>query len=480
MQFLLLHLLSVLALPVGQAPVEFTPARLTGAAQVHSYCDDRTPVVVELAQGALVKEMEVRLPWSRIQVPGGLTLWVHEKYVDLEGQKGTLNARYVNARPLPSTGPESYPLGKFKQGDAVYFLDREGPWLKVVAPEEISGWVLKSHVEEVSASTSQGRDWERLWKQSREARRKAMGVGVPSKAVPAAAARKQPGQPTQPEFARSSGRAQPRTGRTEVRDSALTKAAKGTEVPNSSKSNFADDKVVVQQSFAETESILKKAENDLKRIKAGSYSKKEADRLEKEFARVLWTALDEGQLARAQAGLNELDGVRAATGQQLGTLSNPQSTPTRPLSNAPAQEISPISSPATVAQNNQAHIQKADTSLSTGTMKKETPEVRLRKSPHSPHHSPIVLSTKRPPKAKAGQYDVTGWVDYRPKASPKYPFVLKSGKQHYAIESGDGRFNLKNYVGREVALRGKWRTAGQESVQVLNITYLRLLPKKSK
>lgn len=103
--------------------------------------------IVELERGTPVEIVERHGDWLRVSIPGGLPLWVHGDYVSQGKRAGVINSEGVRARPMPSTDSRSTPVGAFNRGDAVRILERAEPWLKVLAPEWLTGWVSVDQVQ---------------------------------------------------------------------------------------------------------------------------------------------------------------------------------------------------------------------------------------------------------------------------------------------------------------------------------------------
>ena len=76
-------------------------------------------------------------------------------------------------------------------------------------------------------------------------------------------------------------------------------------------------------------------------------------------------------------------------------------------------------------------------------------------------------------------YTWVGWVEYRPRLFPDYPYAVVRGGRKHAVQSPDGRFRLRDFVGREVAVRGNWtRPSSAPGLRVLEISEIRVLPRR--
>jgi len=116
--------------------------------KLHAFYDPHAAVVLEAAKDLPVEVIGELVPWSKVRVPGGLDVWVHRDFVvfDKEG-RGTLTRGNVNIRPLPSTGPESHPLGHFDKEQAVWRLAVDGDWVQVRCDPNVPAWIETRFLE---------------------------------------------------------------------------------------------------------------------------------------------------------------------------------------------------------------------------------------------------------------------------------------------------------------------------------------------
>ncbi|KAA3608100.1 MAG: hypothetical protein DWQ01_13575 [Planctomycetota bacterium] len=354
-------------------------ASVVEKAAVHCFCDTRTPVVLDLAEGDWVRIIEVREPWSRVMVPGGLTLWVHGRYVDFDGRQGRLNARFVNARPLPSTEAHSIPVGKFDQGDEVLLLERKGEWVRVLAPEGLTGWVKNQQLKKLPTLPAR---WQAEWKSRGQKRRQSF--------LKAADSNQAAGQGAVGE-----------SGQGGDRQAALAQARWNREA---------------RQHLLQAELALARTPSD--QIQGAA-----AQDLQVQFGRVLWISGESEILLRARQGLARLDAlVRAAQAPAVAVQEPPKPVPV------------------------------------------EKPEVEPDPEPR--------------PVPGLESYHLVGWVEYRPRLYASVPYVIRSGGQVFGLKSPSGRYALRNYIDRKIAVRGTWRPGKIQGLRVLEITDLRVLPKE--
>ena len=103
--------------------------------RVNSALIDRLPAAM------LLRVIEKKSTWLKVEVAGGLPLWIYSRFLDRDGNDGRITGRGVRARPLPSTTNESQPVGNYPTGATVRVLEDSEEWVRIRAPESIGGWV---------------------------------------------------------------------------------------------------------------------------------------------------------------------------------------------------------------------------------------------------------------------------------------------------------------------------------------------------
>lgn len=385
------------------------------AVTVRSFFKDTMPAVAELAPSTPVKIVEERAPWSRVQVPGGLLVYVHQNYLTREGETGTINASNVRARPLPSDAPESYPVGLFVKGDKVQVLGMNGPWYQVVAPESLSGWVESKDLQPIGAPPS---SWEQEWAAARTTRTSLMArqaaVAPPGAQAPASAPATAPAPAAAAAAAAAAG------------ESRSSSALLGDPVPAGASAG-SSEKPVDPLGGLDPVAALHQAEVDMNQaIAAGRYDAAELDHLAGVFAAVPTRTSDALLVTRAQDNQTRLAAYRE--GKELE----------RSLQ-ARQQELNAEADDAEAAAARKAKV---------------------------PRPTPAVLET----------YTLTGWVAHKPAVYSAVPYVVSSGAGEVPVLAVGSRYDFADYVGREVAVRGSYRPSTAPGVRVLEITELRVLP----
>lgn len=136
------------ATPVAESPVAPTAEptetywQTAGETALYPTRDLQEPVMATLAAHTPVEILEQRKAQARVTIPGGIPLWVYDKYVAADGNQGVINATSVNARPLPDTDNlKAPPVGRFKKGDKVTIMETRNKWVQVRAPARLGAWV---------------------------------------------------------------------------------------------------------------------------------------------------------------------------------------------------------------------------------------------------------------------------------------------------------------------------------------------------
>ena len=158
---------------------------------------------------------------------------------------------------------------------------------------------------------------------------------------------------------------------------------------------------------------LDEAEAGLTELSAMGWNSNLAGKIESILGAVLWTSDESATLERAQAGLDRLERLRM-------------------LSTGDASSVS------------QFHALEA--------------------------------SATRGIDGLASSYSLVGKMEFLPELYSAVPFTIATGDTKDSVLSRDGRFNLRDYVGREVAVRGIWRKSSLKGHRVLEIENLRVLP----
>jgi len=289
---------ATLALPLTPQEAETRCAHVTAdGATARAFFDLKSPAVAELPAGAPVRVVEVREPWARVQVPGGLDVWVHGDYVQWTGSDGKLTRANVNARPLPSTEPPSTPLGRFAAGDAVIRVGHDKDWFCVRAPERIGAWIPLERLQLLDAEPA---GWNEEWKRAVTAR-------APVREEPPAP---QPVPAVEPE----SG--DPAAGGNE--------AGAPTAQPAAAEPAAARPRAFPPAQVAKDPTRwLSLAHQDLAAMRAAlavgfeGWTGARAEELETTFATVLWHGSTPTDLESSRHGLASLDALRRSYGAWL-------------------------------------------------------------------------------------------------------------------------------------------------------------------
>ncbi|MHC4379828.1 MAG: hypothetical protein ACYSU1_01890, partial [Planctomycetota bacterium] len=89
------------------------------------------------------------------------------------------------------------------------------------------------------------------------------------------------------------------------------------------------------------------------------------------------------------------------------------------------------------------------------------------------------LAAEKKPMVYAGEGTSVevGWVEYHPNVNANMPYRLVRGGRSLPMHSFDGHQDLKEFVNREIVVRGVWRDESKlQAGRVLAITELRVLP----
>lgn len=438
----------LLAIPFIAPPQdEPRPARVTqGPATVHATFKATTTVLAELPADTPVLVLEERAPWYRVTVPGGLPLWVHGNFIEIEGGRGTLPSSKVRARPLPSTGAESFPVGKFHQGDQVEVIGTEGDWVQVVGPEHLGAWI---EMESVRVYSARPAGWEAAWESAGKERRLAMRASagetppptaqnaereaapVAGAAAAATAAERQPQKKPAPKA--SAQRVAPADDRpvsASQSAAAPKRAMPPGEAPAAAGAAVAaaeprpgDAPTRERISTDEAARRLDLVDGWLAGL-AVEYDAETADRVETELGAIRWATSDDLALERADAAEARLDAYRTA-------------------------------------YDTEQRLLKAQAEFRREAAVAEAAAVRMEAN-----------LEMVPPRGPLEDYTAVGWIE---SASASGHQLVRGGATQVLHVAG-GRYDLADFVGREVAIQGQW-LRGPGGGRILTIERIRVLPK---
>lgn len=136
------------------APVEAYPyfARVVrNNVNVRGGPSDAYSPLAQLKTGAIVRVVGRDGDWSKVEVPGGLPMWIAMRSGDKDYVKeeapglGTVVARDLQIRGTPSTNEP--PLGELNSGDKVEMIGREGDWVKILMTSRKAGFLASRMVK---------------------------------------------------------------------------------------------------------------------------------------------------------------------------------------------------------------------------------------------------------------------------------------------------------------------------------------------
>lgn len=386
-------------------------------------------MLLELPEGSLLEVVRQNVPWSEVRVPGGLEVWVHGDYVNWKGGRVYAKTSRLRARPLPSTSGNSHPVGKLASEWGLPVLDKKDAWLKVLAPEELSAWVLTEQIE-IHRQPPVG--WQASWNAAGEKRSKA----VLSTAKPVEAGGEEPA-PTEGEQKPATETEQA----TPAESSQDVQPAEGAAKP-------AEGAAVAEEAAAPKSALLGKAVS-LELLKEDAAlavvtARKNLDAHASEVTETLDlfapTVLENCEMIFSAVLLKSKDAVLLADARQGLTRSD---------------ALRKFHASAINARLRRAEVEQG---LAAGSLTKD--------------------DDKKKPLAGEGEATWVGHLVHKPHQYPDTPFVAVRGDREVLVHSYDGRFYLRDYLGREVVVRGTWRKSGKEGKQrVVSVEEIRVLPR---
>ncbi|MCP4093991.1 MAG: hypothetical protein GY747_11130 [Planctomycetes bacterium] len=430
-------ILTLLPAALPQAEVRYAEIAVEKTS-IRSFYDKKAATVLEVDKGFPVQVVAELVPWSKVRVPGGFDVWVHQDYVEFEAGRGTITSNRVRIRPLPSTSSQSHALGHFSKGDEVIRLGVEGDWVKVRYKESVGAWIETKDLVFTERELSQ---WQRLWSDMADLR---IAVPLPEEPIveegetdSSSEAETDSSEEVASEQASSSDSSSSSAGQSSSSESSSSESS-------SSRAANAAAKPKAWTPFSAAQVAIKPEENRAladKQLKIladavtksnDNWDRDRLDNLEMVYGNVIWHSTDRKQIDLARTSLTKVDGLRRF---YLAVLA----------SDARRAEAAGDKVRAVALQDQRAR-----------EMKPRLPE-------------------------GGGTAVEVGWVEYHPKVSAHIPFKVVRGPREIPMHSYDGHQQLRDFVNHEIVVRGTWRE--DKSVvgeRVLAITELRVLPARRK
>lgn len=382
---------------------------------LYAFYDKKSAQVLELEQGMPVQVVTEYTPWTKVRVPGGLNVWVHKDFVAWEGGVGKITSSRVRIRPLPSTDASSTPLGHFQKDDEVLLLSQKDDWFEVRAPETVSAWLL---TKQLSMPQRDAASWKRIWAEHKGARSVEPVILETEEPVVETEIVEEAVQEGQAEIVNASSES-----------AATTSPLTAEKAVDKKRSLFRSVDVAKEpealrlKAVERLEALASEVTSDNK-----AWDRRRLDNLEMVFGNVIWHSSDLRSIQEARRSLTRIDGLRRFYFSALA-----------------------------------ADVRRAMAA------KQVDEAARLDK----------VLAAEKKPVVYDGEGTSVeiGWVEYRPSVNANMPYRLVRGGRELPIHSFDGHQDLKEFINRELVVRGVWRNEpGLAAGRVLAITELRVLP----
>jgi len=137
---------------IGQVPVRAGP-------------DTSEPQIILLPLNTLVDIVGTQRGFAEITIPGGIPVWIPNTSARFRGQEVVIEANRVRARLQPDSQDTNQTkariLGIIPQGSVLRLVQKQGEWLRVVAPEWITGWIATDTLETPRFLSEIERVWQR-------------------------------------------------------------------------------------------------------------------------------------------------------------------------------------------------------------------------------------------------------------------------------------------------------------------------------
>jgi SH3-like domain-containing protein len=148
------------------------------SAKLYAGRNTATAVLGTLEIGTPIRVLSSESSWSRIEVPGGIRVWVFGQYVASVGAVHKISGIGVRARTTPATDKSSSVVGTFPAGTIIEVLATINGWKQIRAPSSIAIWIPTLHIQVTNEITD---EWQKEWGEA-SVRRAAVGLSDPAPA----------------------------------------------------------------------------------------------------------------------------------------------------------------------------------------------------------------------------------------------------------------------------------------------------------
>ena len=131
------------------------------SAKLYAGRNTATAVLGTLEVGTPIRVLSGDSSWSRIEVPGGILVWVFGQYVTPTDALHTISGTGVRVRTTPATDKSSSVVGAFATGTTIEVVATKNGWKQVRAPSSIAIWIPTHHVQATKEITD---EWQTEWR----------------------------------------------------------------------------------------------------------------------------------------------------------------------------------------------------------------------------------------------------------------------------------------------------------------------------
>jgi SH3-like domain-containing protein len=178
-----------LAVPTEPTDIRFAYSGASvGETRANLYAGRNTATAVldTLEVGTPIRVLSSESSWSRIEIPGGILVWVFGQYVTPVGAIHKISGTGVRARTAPTTDKSSSVVGVFAAGTTIEVVATKNDWNQIRAPSSIPVWIPTHHVQITKEITE---EWREGWAAA-NARRAAIRAALEPVPQPVALATK--------------------------------------------------------------------------------------------------------------------------------------------------------------------------------------------------------------------------------------------------------------------------------------------------
>jgi len=129
--------------PTSVAKKAATPPKqvnLSNPIAVYTNPSKRSVLITILDERKNLKVINSSPDWTEVTNGNGFPVWVHQNYIVVSDDIGSIQGNAVNARSVPLITSGTI-VGQLNDNETLAVIDKKNAWFRVISPKRFRGWV---------------------------------------------------------------------------------------------------------------------------------------------------------------------------------------------------------------------------------------------------------------------------------------------------------------------------------------------------